>query len=97
MRDDHDPTTVTPIRFDGVIDAGGDILEPPTLSEAYIEARLRNRALRVRIDDSYLGGPARCYLDELPYGSMDPILGPRCACAVLRLREIELLGGARVL
>jgi hypothetical protein len=69
--------------------------------EDYIEAPLRERALRVRINDdgleyleldgrpsptlrpgiraafgrtndSELGGPARRYLDELPYGSMDP-------------------------
>jgi hypothetical protein len=54
MRDVHDPSTVTPIRFDGVIDADGHILERPTLWEDYIEARLRDRALRVRINDEGL-------------------------------------------
>lgn len=101
MRDVLDPTTVTPISHDGVIDADGHILEPPTVWEEYIDPGLRARALRVRVNDegleyleldgrpspshpagilselgrtndSDLGGPARRYLDELPYGSMDP-------------------------
>lgn len=36
---------------DGTIDADGHILEPPNLWETYLEARYRDRALRIRVDD----------------------------------------------
>ena len=37
--------------FDGTIDADGHVLEPPDLWENYLEARYRERALRIRVDD----------------------------------------------
>jgi hypothetical protein len=37
-----------------IIDCDGHILEPPDLSEAYLEPRHRDRALRIRVgDDGY--------------------------------------------
>ncbi|MBX9608777.1 MAG: amidohydrolase [Gammaproteobacteria bacterium] len=35
----------------GTIDADGHVLEPPNLWEDYLEARYRERALRIRVDD----------------------------------------------
>jgi uncharacterized protein len=93
------------LSFDGAVDADGHILEPPDLWETYLEARYRDRALRIVLDDdgleeleiggvrsklsrhgfpSILGAmgdpdlkamqldPARTYVSEAPYGSMDP-------------------------
>ncbi len=42
------------IRYPGVIDADGHILEPPDLWERYLEPRYRERALRIRTDDEGL-------------------------------------------
>lgn len=36
--------------YDGTIDADGHVLEPATLWEEYLEARHRDRALRIRVD-----------------------------------------------
>jgi predicted TIM-barrel fold metal-dependent hydrolase len=36
--------------YDGTIDADGHVLEPATLWEDYLEARYRDRALRIRVD-----------------------------------------------
>jgi predicted TIM-barrel fold metal-dependent hydrolase len=54
MRDIHDPTTVEPIRYDGVVDADGHILEPPTLWTDYIDPPFRDRALCVMVNDDGL-------------------------------------------
>jgi len=40
-----------PLPFDGAVDADGHILEPPDLWERYLEAKYRDRALRIAIDD----------------------------------------------
>ena len=40
--------------YDGTIDADGHVLEPATLWEEYLEARHRERALRIRVDDDGL-------------------------------------------
>ena len=44
------------VRFphDGTIDADGHVLEPATLWEDYLEARYRERAMRIRVDDDGL-------------------------------------------
>ena len=42
------------IKYPGVIDADGHILEPPDLWERYLEPRYRDRALRIRTDDEGL-------------------------------------------
>ena len=44
------------VRFphDGTIDADGHVLEPANLWEDYLEARYRERALRIRVDDDGL-------------------------------------------
>jgi predicted TIM-barrel fold metal-dependent hydrolase len=43
-------TRPVPIRYPGVIDADGHILEPPDLWETYLEPRFRDRALRICVD-----------------------------------------------
>tara|TARA_B100001167_G_scaffold185339_1_gene145472 strand:- start:110 stop:1270 length:1161 start_codon:yes stop_codon:yes gene_type:complete len=93
------------IEHDGAVDADGHILEPPDLWDEYLEAKYKDRALRICIDENGLeeleiGGqrstmsrrgfpatlgamgaadladiqrnPDRTYLDEAPFGSMDP-------------------------
>ena len=40
--------------YDGTIDADGHVLEPATLWEDYLEARHRDRALRIRVGDDGL-------------------------------------------
>ena len=40
--------------YPGTIDADGHILEPASLWEDYLEARYRDRALRVCVDDAGL-------------------------------------------
>jgi len=40
--------------YDGTIDADGHILEPADLWETYLEARYRDRALRIKTDDEGL-------------------------------------------
>jgi len=42
------------IKYSGVMDADGHILEPPDLWERYLEPRFRDRALRIRVDDEGL-------------------------------------------
>ncbi len=42
------------IKYNGVIDADGHILEPPDLWERYLEPRYRDRALRIRTDEEGL-------------------------------------------
>ena len=42
------------IKYSGVMDADGHILEPPDLWERYLEPRYRDRALRIRTDDEGL-------------------------------------------
>ena len=37
--------------FSGVIDADGHILEPPDLWEHYTEAKYRERAIRIKVDE----------------------------------------------
>ncbi len=37
--------------YAGTIDADGHVLEPPDLWENYLEAKYRDRALRIRVDD----------------------------------------------
>lgn len=37
--------------YDGAIDADGHVLEPPDLWETHLEAKYRDRALRIRLDD----------------------------------------------
>ena len=37
--------------FDGTIDADGHILEPPELWEEYLPTRLKERAMRIAVDD----------------------------------------------
>jgi uncharacterized protein len=54
-----------PLAYPGAIDADGHILEPPDLWEQYLEPQYRDRALRLRKDDSGLeyleinGAPSR--------------------------------------
>ena len=38
------------IGHDGAVDADGHILEPPDLWDEYLEAKYKNRALRIRVD-----------------------------------------------
>jgi predicted TIM-barrel fold metal-dependent hydrolase len=40
--------------YDGTVDADGHVLEPATLWEDYLEARYRDRAMRIRTDDAGL-------------------------------------------
>src|SRR5688572_26991890 len=40
--------------YAGTIDADGHVLEPATLWEDYLEAKYRDRALRIRVDDAGL-------------------------------------------
>src|SRR3954451_4272185 len=42
------------VAFDGAVDADGHILEPPTLWEDYIDPPLRDRALRIVLDEDGL-------------------------------------------
>jgi len=37
--------------YDGTIDADGHVLEPPSLWEDHLEAKYRDRALRIRVDE----------------------------------------------
>jgi uncharacterized protein len=93
------------LSYSGAVDADGHILEPPDLWETHLEAKYRDRALRLVTDENGLeeleiGGvrsrmsrrgfpstlgamgdpdlramqldPARTYLDEMPYGAMNP-------------------------
>lgn len=50
MRPVFDPGEVHRLRFAGGVDADGHVLEPADLWETYIEARYRDRALRLRRD-----------------------------------------------
>lgn len=45
------PYEIVRFPYDGTIDADGHVLESPTLWEDYLEARHRDRALRIRTDD----------------------------------------------
>lgn len=47
-------TTTERMPFPGVIDADGHILEPPDLWERYIEAKYRDRAIRIKVDERQL-------------------------------------------
>ena len=69
MRDIHDPTTVDPIAFDGVVDADGHILEPPTLWAEFIESEFRDRALCVKVNAD---GLEYLVLDGIPSPSHAP-------------------------
>jgi predicted TIM-barrel fold metal-dependent hydrolase len=40
--------------YDGAVDADGHVLEPATLWEDYLEARYRDRAIRIRVDENGL-------------------------------------------
>jgi len=42
------------IKYSGVIDADGHILEPPDLWENYLEERYKDRALRIKLDENRL-------------------------------------------
>ena len=42
------------LAYEGAVDADGHVLEPPDLWERYLEARFRDRALRIVHDDDGL-------------------------------------------
>jgi len=45
------PYEIKRFPFDGTIDADGHVLEPPDLWERYLPAKLRDRAMRIQVDD----------------------------------------------
>ena len=42
------------IDHEGAVDADGHILEPPDLWDEYLESKYKDRALRIRLDESGL-------------------------------------------
>jgi predicted TIM-barrel fold metal-dependent hydrolase len=48
------PYEIVRFPYDGTVDADGHVLEPATLWEDYLEARYRDRAMRIRTDDEGL-------------------------------------------
>src|SRR5207244_11825416 len=74
------------LRFSGVVDADGHILEPPDLWERYLEPQYRDRAVRIRKDDrglEYLeinGKPSKMVRNGAPaeLGVMDRLGGFKC-------------------
>ena len=64
------------LSFAGAVDADGHILEPPDLWEKYLEAKYRDRALRVVPDEHGL--------EELEIGGARSKMSPRWPGAILR-------------
>ena len=54
MRPVFDPSGVHRLKHRGAVDADGHVLEDAALWDHYIEARYRDRALRLKRDDNGL-------------------------------------------
>ena len=81
------PENLPRIPYPGVVDGDGHVLEAPDLWERYLEAKYRERAVRIRKDDlglEYLevdGKPAKMTRRGAPsgLGVMDRLAGVRDA------------------
>ncbi len=85
MRDICGLEGVVPIRLEGAIDADGHVMEPGDIWEKYIEAKYRDRALKVCLDDA---GAPHYEIDNKP---METRPRPH---ALRKLREFGDASGA---